>query len=105
MEPKTRGWASWESKLSTSFKPSLDQPFFRILVPTVDTVRNRFVAAAHVRVSQHTLLVGNVGVGKTMVVSALLEGLPGDRMSHMTVNFSAQTSSNSLQVRGGSPEP
>lgn len=76
VEPKTRGWASWESKLSASFRPSLDQPFFKILVPTVDTVRNKFVAAALVRAGQHTLLVGNVGVGKTMVVGALLEGLP-----------------------------
>ncbi len=99
VEPKTKTWVAWETKLSGTFKPSLDTPFFRILVPTVDTVRNRFVGGALVRVSQHTLIVGNVGVGKTMIVGSLLEGLPADRMSNMTINFSAQTSSNSLQVR------
>jgi hypothetical protein len=43
--------------------------------------------------------VGNMGVGKTMVLNSLLEALPTER-SHMTINFSAQASSNSLQVRG-----
>lgn len=99
VDPKTKAWLAWETRLTGAFKPSLDQPFFKILVPTVDTVRNRFVGNALVRISQHTLIVGNVGVGKTMIVGSLLEGLPSDRMSHVTINFSAQTSSNSLQVR------
>lgn len=96
IEPKTRAWAPWESKLSAAYKPPADLPFFKIMVPTVDTVRTKFVAAALVKVFQHTLIVGNVGVGKTMVIQSLLESLPSDRGS-MTINFSAQTSSNSLQ--------
>ncbi len=40
--------------------------------------------------------MGNVGVGKTMIIQNLLDGLSGDR-GYMTINFSAQTSSNSLQ--------
>lgn len=63
------------------------------MVPTVDTVRTRFVASALVRVFQHTLIVGNVGVGKTMVAQSVLEALPDDRSS-MVINFSAQASSN-----------
>ena len=98
VEPKTRAWVSWESKLSASYKPPPDLPFFKVLVPTVDTVRNKFVAQALVKVYQHTLIVGNVGVGKTMIVQSLLDSLPNDRGS-MIINFSAQTSSNSLQVR------
>lgn len=100
VDPKARTWASWESKLSATYKPPADQPFFKIMVPTVDTVRSKFVASALVRVQQHTLIVGNVGVGKTMIVQSLLEGLPADK-GHMVINFSAQTSSNSLQVRVG----
>lgn len=100
VDPKARTWAPWESKLSATYKPPADQPFFKIMVPTVDTVRSKFVASALVRVQQHTLIVGNVGVGKTMIVQSLLEGLPADK-GHMVINFSAQTSSNSLQVRCG----
>jgi dynein heavy chain, axonemal len=61
-------------------------------------VRNKFVASAFVRVNQHALIVGGVGVGKTMIANSVLEGLPAEKAS-MTINFSAQTSSNSLQVR------
>ena len=99
IDTKTRTWTSWESKLSAAYKPAPDMPFFKIMVPTVDTVRNKFVASALVKVFQHTLIVGNVGVGKTMIVQSLLDSLPADR-SQMVINFSAQTSSNSLQVGG-----
>ena len=37
-----------------------------------------------------------VGVGKTMMAGSVLEGLPPS-YSSMNINFSAQTSSNSLQ--------
>ncbi|GFH10191.1 dynein-1, subspecies f, partial [Haematococcus lacustris] len=96
VDVKTRQWVAWENKLSASYKPAPDLPFFKILVPTVDTVRNKFVASALVKVFQHTLIVGNVGVGKTMIVQSMLDSIPGDRTA-MTINFSAQTSSNSLQ--------
>lgn len=42
------------------------------------------------------LLVGNVGVGKTMVATSMLNQLPESK-TFMIINFSAQTSSNSLQ--------
>ena len=37
-------------------------------VPTIDTVRNSYVGSALVRHFAHTLVVGNVGVGKTMII-------------------------------------
>ena len=71
-------------------------PFFRIMVPTVDTLRTKTVALTLVGVRAHVLVVGNVGVGKTMVAQKCLEELPEGRSS-CVINFSAQTSSNSLQ--------
>eukprot|EP00983_Pelagomonas_calceolata_P088939 1157259-Pelagomonas_calceolata.AAC.16 len=65
-------------------------------VPTIDTVRNSFVASSLVRNFNHTMVVGNVGVGKTMIIQSMLDSLPSDRAS-MIINFSAQTTSNSLQ--------
>lgn len=65
-------------------------------MPTVDTVRVKFIASSLVRVGVHTLLVGGVGVGKTMMASSVLEGLPTG-YGAININFSAQTSSNSLQ--------
>jgi ABC-type dipeptide/oligopeptide/nickel transport system ATPase component len=54
------------------------------------------VLSALVNPFRHSLIVGNVGVGKTMIAQSVLANLPEGRAS-MTINFSAQTSSNSLQ--------
>lgn len=77
-------------------RPPADLPFFKVMVPTVDTVRVKFIASSLVRGGVHTLLVGGVGVGKTMMASSVLEGLPNS-YGAISINFSAQTSSNSLQ--------
>lgn len=77
-------------------RPPQGVPFFKILVPTVDTFRNRYLLSALIRNDHHCVLTGQVGVGKTMIAQSLLDELTGNRTA-MTINFSAQTSSNSLQ--------
>jgi dynein heavy chain len=37
-----KDWASWEDKLSANWKPA-GKEFHEINVPTVDTIRNRFI--------------------------------------------------------------
>ena len=37
-----KDWASWEEKLQANWKP-VDKEFHKINVPTIDTVRNRFI--------------------------------------------------------------
>lgn len=98
LDVPSKSWLPWESRLSSSFRPPPGVPFFKILVPTVDTFRNRFLATALVKQSHHVLFTGAVGVGKTMIAAAMLDELPDGRTS-MSINFSAQTSSNSLQAR------
>ena len=95
VDAKAKEWVPWESKLTT-YRPPAGMPFFRIMVPTVDTLRTKTVALTLVGVRAHVLVVGNVGVGKTMVAQKCLEELPEGRSS-CVINFSAQTSSNSLQ--------
>ena len=83
IDAKKKTWESWESKLSV-YRPPPDMPFFKILVPTVDTVRTKAVALTCIQVFKHTLIVGNVGVGKTMVAQAALESLPEERRCKLT---------------------
>jgi dynein heavy chain, axonemal len=97
LDPAQKAWVPWETKLPSTFRPPPGTPFFKILVPTVDTHRNRVLGMALLKQNYHVLFTGNVGVGKTMIASAMLDSLPGGRAS-MVINFSAQTSSNSLQV-------
>lgn len=37
-----KDWASWEEKLQANWKP-VDKDFHKINVPTIDTVRNRYI--------------------------------------------------------------
>ena len=96
IDTKKCAWVSWEEKLPAQHRPSADTPFSKIMVPTVDTVRTKMVSKRYVGMNRHVLLVGNVGVGKTMLAQSILENIT-EQQSSMTVNFSAQTSSNSLQ--------
>lgn len=66
-------------------------------MPTVDTLRVKSLLGSLVAAGHHSLLIGAVGVGKTMSITSTLETLPSGR-SHCVINFSAQTTSNSLQA-------
>lgn len=59
--------------------------------------RYSYLASTLMKRYHHVLMAGAVGVGKTMIAEALIGNLP-ERSASMTINFSAQTSSNSLQV-------
>eukprot|EP00210_Caulerpa_lentillifera_P007994 g7633.t1 len=91
----TTSWIHWDTKLFDSYKPP-KLPFFRILVPTVDTIRNKFLISSMVESHQNILLVGGSGSGKTTSVLSILSELPDDTLN-LTLTFSSQTSSNSLQ--------
>lgn len=72
VDPKARGWVNWESRVGGAYRPPPHTPFFQILVPTVDTVRAKYMLKSLLNVGRHVLLVGSVGVGKTMIASSLL---------------------------------
>jgi len=74
-----------------------DAPFARIIVPTVDTVRNLYVMQTLMAKGTHILLVGNTGTGKTVLAAQQLESLNPEEFSRLTVNFSSATSSNTVQ--------
>jgi dynein heavy chain len=90
-----REWAAWDEKLAALGKPN-SKEFHKINVPTVDTVRNRFVVQALLEHGSQVLLVGHSGVGKTVLVEGILRTL--DPTTHeFTLNFSAGTTSVSTQ--------
>lgn len=66
------------------------QPFFRITVPTMDTVRYEFVVSALLYNSYPVLLTGPVGTGKTSTAQSVLGGLDTSRYSVLNINMSAQ---------------
>ncbi len=65
-------------------------PFFKIIVPTVDTVRYQFLTEALTKANCPVLLVGPVGTGKTSVAQGVINKLDTKFYSVLIVNISAQ---------------
>ncbi|KAG5499406.1 hypothetical protein JIQ42_04223 [Leishmania sp. Namibia] len=68
-----------------------------IIVPTAETVKYSFLMRLMVQHMHPALLVGDTGTGKTIMMKALLRGLPKDGYSINLIQFSAQTSASHLQ--------
>ncbi|XP_074244239.1 dynein axonemal heavy chain 2 isoform X4 [Saimiri boliviensis] len=97
VDPKMRNWTSFEEKLPKSWRYPPNAPFYKIMVPTVDTVRYNYLVSTLVASQNPVLLVGPVGTGKTSIAQSVLQSLPSNQWSVLIVNMSAQTTSNNVQ--------
>ncbi|KAM6949562.1 LOW QUALITY PROTEIN: dynein axonemal heavy chain 2 [Aplochiton taeniatus] len=98
VDPKNKTWASFEDKLPKGWRYASNAPFYKIMVPTVDTVRYNFLVRALVMGQYPVLLTGPVGTGKTSVAQSVLQGLDVAKWTTLTVNMSSQTTSNNVQA-------
>ena len=90
-------WTHWEEKVNAKpYRPPPDAPFFKLLVPTVDSARNFFLIDTLMKVRRDVIVSGPVGCGKTSILQQVLAAKP-DSMSQLEMQFSAQTSSNRVQ--------
>eukprot|EP00929_Paragymnodinium_shiwhaense_P077086 TRINITY_DN3967_c0_g4_i1.p1 TRINITY_DN3967_c0_g4~~TRINITY_DN3967_c0_g4_i1.p1 ORF type:complete len:2593 (+),score=910.05 TRINITY_DN3967_c0_g4_i1:931-7779(+) len=87
----------WEERLPTPFKPPEGMSFHKIVVPTVDTIRNMFVLNALNSKHFHSLLIGQTGTGKTLAVKSCIEGLEESTQTSLTINMSAMTDAAKVQ--------
>ncbi|TGZ66460.1 hypothetical protein CRM22_005313 [Opisthorchis felineus] len=97
VDPKGHTWMHWEEKLRGGWKYQPNEPFYKILVPTVDTVRYQFLASQLVGNHNPILLIGPVGTGKTSLAVNILNSLDPNIWTNLTINMSAQTSSSNVQ--------
>ena len=67
-------------------------PFFKLIVPTVDTVRYSYLTSSLIAKFHPVLLVGPVGTGKTSVAETVINSLDAKTYSVLVVNMSAQVS-------------
>eukprot|EP00741_Cyanophora_paradoxa_P015322 tig00000194_g14791.t1 len=89
-------WKPWTS-IVQDYEPPADRKFSRILVPTVDTVRNTFLLDMIVRIGKPCLFVGESGTAKTVNVQNYLAKLAPDKFQLLTLNFSSRTTSLNVQ--------
>nr|XP_057923809.1 dynein axonemal heavy chain 2 isoform X2 [Doryrhamphus excisus] len=95
---KNKAWSSFEDKLPKGWRYNPNSPFYKIMVPTVDTVRYNYLVTAMVKAQYPVLLTGPVGTGKTSVVHGVLHTLDTGKWSTLTINMSSQTTSNNIQA-------
>jgi len=97
VDPGSRDYRPWSDKLSNAWRPSREMPFSRIIVPTVDTLRNIYIVHTLVTQNMHVMVVGNTGTGKTVLAQQELDALSPETYGKLTLYFSAATSSNTVQ--------
>ncbi|XP_013412698.1 dynein heavy chain 2, axonemal [Lingula anatina] len=97
VDPKSKTWVHWEERLRSGWKYNPSVPFYKIIVPTVDTARYNFIVSSLIEAQHPVTLVGPVGTGKTSVVQSVLAKLDPKLYNVLIVNMSAQTSSNNVQ--------
>ena len=97
VDTKQRAWVQWEEKLRSGWKYNPEVPFYKIIVPTVDTVRYNYLVSGLIKNQRAVLLTGPVGTGKTSVAQSVLNELDPLEYGVLVINLSAQTSSNNVQ--------
>jgi dynein heavy chain len=75
-----------------------NKEFHEIFVQTVDTIRNKYFVNVLLEANSQVLLVGHSGVGKTSIIEGILTQIQvSNNVNCFTINFSAGTTSNSVQ--------
>jgi len=95
VDPAKGEWVAWTSRIPENWEVAPKTPFYKILVPTGDTVRYQWVVSQLLAAHKEVLIVGDSGVGKTFIMQEAVSKLKGMLVSKM--NFSAQTSSGRVQ--------
>ena len=89
-------WYEWKS-LTTPLEVAPNTPFASILVSTAHTVRTNWLVDMMCSCNAHTLLTGDSGTSKTVVVNRYLhERLRDGRTTAVTMNFSSRTTAHDV---------
>eukprot|EP00842_Homolaphlyctis_polyrhiza_P003901 jgi/Hompol1/4511/HPOL_003669-RA len=96
VDKQNKVWSPWEDKLPNGWRYAPNLPYYKIFVPTIDTVRNEFILRSLVNKRSPVLLVGDVGTGKTSLVQNVIFS-PDIGCNVLVINMSAQTSSGGVQ--------
>ena len=97
VDQKSGEFKPWSDRVSQSYLPPMTMPFYKIVVPTIDTVRNSTVIDILTGAKRNTLIVGHTGTGKTILAQQLLNKLPRETFSKLEIYFSSATTSNATQ--------
>ena len=91
-------WSPWIKKGGKASVHDGITEFTDIVIDTVDTVRNEFLAKLLIECGKHVLLNGSTGTGKSVATKKLItQTIDQGKYMPVFVSFSAQTSANQTQ--------
>ncbi|KAK2576898.1 hypothetical protein KPH14_005523 [Odynerus spinipes] len=97
VDVRQRSFVSWEEKLAQAWRFQPGTPFYKIIVPTVDTVRYDYIVSTLLTNGYPVLLIGPVGTGKSSAARSALESSDYIKYCLLVINMSAQTTSKNVQ--------
>ncbi|XP_060638089.2 dynein axonemal heavy chain 11 [Anolis sagrei] len=95
LDPRTKKFLPWSDKI-IGFDMDPDTPLQSVLVHTSETTRLRYFLDLLLKKNKPVMLVGNAGVGKTVLIGECLAGLSEDFLVSR-VPFNYYTTSAALQ--------
>jgi dynein heavy chain len=96
-DPLQLNWVHWMTKVK-KYDTQDDQLFNNIVVPTSETVRQKFILDMHVKNKKGVLYVGSAGTGKTTIIKDYFSTLDKEMVNSASINFNSYTDSKALQV-------
>ncbi|XP_026685175.1 dynein heavy chain 2, axonemal-like [Diaphorina citri] len=97
IDKKTHAFVNWRDRLNDDWMYATMVPFYKVVVPTIDTIRFEYLISSLIQNGCHVLMLGPVGTGKTSMANKIMDLLSIDKYSALTINMSAHTSSNMVQ--------
>jgi len=95
INPETMKFEQWQVP---EFEYDPSSPYFSILVPTIDTCRYSYIMDICIKMKKPIFFTGETGVGKSVIIQKYLSiNKEKKELSPITLNFSAQTNSYSIQ--------
>jgi len=95
---REKAWKSWDA-IIPPFEFDAKQPYFSMLVPTIDTLRYQTLLDTLLGVEKAVFFTGLSGVGKSVIIADLFNQQKEStkRLSPLFLTFSAQTSARKTQ--------
>lgn len=93
-------WAAWNSVITNFVYPETSTPdYSNIMIPIVDNVRIDYIIACVAKQEKAVLLIGEQGVGKTVMMKSYMKKSNPEQHLSRSFNFSSATTPYQFQVK------
>merc|ERR1712054_104810 len=96
LDTKTGQWVDWVDTRD-AYVHDKKMSFAEMIIPTKDSIRNKYLLQHLLTNNKHTLMVGETGTGKTINIMEYLTKEMDEKYIPICLSFSAQTTANMTQ--------